>query len=198
VEGRELYDIGIPELSRQIVRRPDLHPVIDGLNLAALRLVPPLEPAASALRETMPFEAYDVLTGDLQEKREYVRPQEEVVAYYAEAIARRLKASGHFAPIAAKVMEFFRLHAFGGPVELSAPGYLEAMASRRAGVEVPERFISALRPHLTQEQPVTVQVPSRSLYTTPAFKWSRPVYPARRSVFNLEACDNEFERDFAS
>src|SRR5213078_4660724 len=32
---------------------------------------------------------------------------------------------------------------------------------------------------------------------TPAFPWSRPTMSARKCVFNLVPCDNEFEKDFA-
>jgi type III restriction enzyme len=33
---------------------------------------------------------------------------------------------------------------------------------------------------------------------TPGYEWSRSVHPGLKTVFNLAACDNEFETEFAS
>ena len=58
-------------------------------------------------------------------------------------------------------------------------------------------FVSALQPHLLKQEAPQVETPARSLYTPPPFPWSRPVYEAEKSIFNLQACDNEYERKFA-
>jgi type III restriction enzyme len=200
VPGREVWDIGIPELSRTIVRRQDLGLVIAGLDLSALAFSP-LQPAQRALGETMHFEAYDILTSDLEIERDYTRPEpgtvEEIIAYFAQRILRDIKAPGQFEPMATKLREFFANHAFGRPVDLTDPRYWQAMGKTPAAERVVKTFVDALRPHIVEQRDVTVQVRARSLYTTPNFPWSKPVYEARRSVFNFEGCDNEFERTFA-
>ena len=40
-------------------------------------------------------------------------------------------------------------------------------------------------------------VSTRRLSETPAFPFSRPVFPARKTVYNLVACSNNFEDEFA-
>ncbi len=162
----------------------------------------PLDPAARNLGETMHFEAFDILTSDLEVERDYTRPEpgtvEEIIAYFAQRILRDIKAPGHFEPMATKLKEFFANHAFGGPVDLTDPRYWTAMGKTPAAERVVATFVQALRPHIVEQRAVTVQAPARSLYTTPAFPWSKPLYEAKRSVFNFEGCDNEFERTFAS
>jgi len=200
VPGRELLDIGIPELSRVITRRQDLGEVIAALDVDTLKFAP-LTPSAMALGEKMLFEGYDILTREKEFEREYPLPEvqlpQEVIAYQAEEVARRLKAPGHFAALAVKLREFFDEKAFGGPVDLEAPGYLQTMARKATTQQTIELFVSALQPHLLQRESPRVETPARSLYTTPPFPWSRPVYEAGKSVFNLQACDNEYERTFA-
>lgn len=201
VPGRELFDIGIPELSRVVTRRQDLGEVIGALDVSVLA-IQPLAPVNSSPGEKMTFEGYDILTGDLEVERAYEPPQpqtpQEVIAYYAEAITRRIKAPGHFAAVAVKLREFFDTRAFGGPADLNEPGFLPAMTSKRAATEIPDLFVRALQPHLLEERAPIVYAPARSLYTTPAFPWSRPTYEARHSIFNYEGCDNQFEAEFAS
>lgn len=198
--GRELFDIGIPELSRALQRRQDLGAIIAALDVTTLH-IPRLEPLAATLGERLPFEGYDLLTHQKEIEREYLIPEvqtpQEVISFYAQEIASRVRAPGHFAPLAVKVREFFMRQAFGEVVDLDAPGYLPAIAAKPAGQATIEVFVEALRPHIIEEQVVSVQVPARSLYTTPPFPWSKPLYEAGRSVFNFEGCDNDFECTFA-
>jgi type III restriction enzyme len=37
----------------------------------------------------------------------------------------------------------------------------------------------------------------RKLSETVPFPWSRPTFSAKKSIFNLVPCDNEFEKEFA-
>ena len=200
VPGREEYDIGIPELSRVITRRQDLGEVIASLDVATLQFAP-LTPSAPAPGERMLFEGYDILTHEKELERTYGLPEvqtpQEVIAFYAEEIARRLKTPGQFAALAVKLRQFFNERAFGEAVDLEAPGYLQTMARKDVTQQTIEAFVSALQPSLLKQEAPRVETPARSLYTTPAFPWSRPVYEAGHSVFNLQACDNEYERTFA-
>jgi type III restriction enzyme len=200
VPGREAFDVGIPELSRVIMRRQDLGEVIAALDVASLGWAA-LTPAAPTLGERMLFEGYDILTNVKAFERNYPIPEvqtpQEVIAYYAEEIARRLKTPGQFAALAVKLRQFFNEKAFGGPVELDQPGHLSAMARKDVAQQTVELFVSALQPHLLHTEPPRVETPARSLYTTPPFPWSRPTYESSKSIFNLEACDNEYERKFA-
>ena len=63
---------------------------------------------------------------------------------------------------------------------------------------MPELFVKALQPSILEVHPPQIQTVARSLFTTPEFLWSRPTYDAKKSVFNLQPCDNGFERSFAA
>ena len=121
----------------------------------------PLEPTARNVGETMHFEAFDILTSDLEIERDYVRPEpgtvEEIIAYFAQRILRDIKAPGHFEPMATKLKEFFANHAFGGPVDLTDPRYWTAMGKTPAAERVVATFVQALRPHIVEQRAVTVQ-----------------------------------------
>jgi type III restriction enzyme len=149
----------------------------------------------------MDFVAYDILTHEKEYETQYKRPTvntpQEVISFYAAEIGHRVKAPGQFAALAVKLREFFDKRAFGEEVDLELPGYLQPMAGKFAAEQVISAFVAALRPFLIEEQAPQVVVPARSLYTTPPFPWSRPVYEADKSIFSLQACDNEFEARFA-
>lgn len=201
VEGRNQYDIGVPELSRAIIRRQDLGAVITALDVGTLQIAP-LSPMPASLGERLPFEGYDLLTREKELEREYVIPEvqtpQEVISFYAEEIARQVKAPGHFAPIAVRVREFFDKQAFGREVDIEAPGHLPAIASRGAGRATIDVFVAALRPHLLTDQKYGAR--HRRGASTPRRRFPSRAHCMRpeHSVFNFQACDNEFERSFAA
>ena len=58
-------------------------------------------------------------------------------------------------------------------------------------------FATVLRALVVEELSPTLQDPGRPLSGTEPFPFSRPTFEASKTVFNLVAADNEFERDFA-
>jgi len=65
---------------------------------------------------------------------------------------------------------------------------------------VPSRqqtFAKALRPLVVEEMQATLVHPGRPLSETPPFPYSRETLEAGKTVFNLVACANEFEKAFA-
>lgn len=58
-------------------------------------------------------------------------------------------------------------------------------------------FVAALREAIVEEQVPVLESAGRKLSTCDGFPWSRPIYKANRTVFNLAAVDNEFEKTFA-
>ena len=48
-----------------------------------------------------------------------------------------------------------------------------------------------------EPQEPQLMTPGRMLSTCQPFPWSRPVWAGRKCIFNLVACDNNFEREFA-
>src|ERR1022692_4339285 len=58
-------------------------------------------------------------------------------------------------------------------------------------------FATVLRALVVEELSPTLVHPGRPLSETEAFPFSRPTFEATKTVFNLVAADNDFERDFA-
>lgn len=91
----------------------------------------------------------------------------------------------------------FEHKAFGKSVNLDERQTIKAMSSNVARYVCVQTFKKALLNLAISEQEPKLLGPDRPLSSTPPFPWSRPVYEGRKCVFNLVACDNEFERTFA-
>jgi type III restriction enzyme len=58
-------------------------------------------------------------------------------------------------------------------------------------------FVAALREAIVEEQIPVLESEGRKLSSCEGFPWSRPTLAATKTVFNLVAADNEFEKSFA-
>jgi type III restriction enzyme len=58
-------------------------------------------------------------------------------------------------------------------------------------------FAGALRGLVVEELTPVLEGASRKLSETEGFPFSRPTFSAEKTIFNLVAADNEFEREFA-
>ena len=108
-----------------------------------------------------------------------------------------MKLPSQFAALAPKVREFLATRAFGRPVELDGKGMIHAISSNVAQFVTVDLFVKALRAMVVEEQ-VPRLVEARRVSETPAFPYSRHnAFPASRTIFNLAACDNDYEERFA-
>src|SRR5437899_1876971 len=74
---------------------------------------------------------------------------------------------------------------------------IHAISSNVARFVTVDLFVKALRALVVEEQ-VPLLVAARQISETPPFPYSRPnAFPASKTIFNLAACDNEFEERFA-
>ena len=147
------------------------------------------------------YEGYDVITMEKLVERDYAMPEpqtaQEVISFYAKRIAQEVKLPSQFAASAPKVREFLATRAFGKPVELEGKAMIQAISSNVAQFVTVDLFVKALRKLVVEEQQPQL-VASRRLSETPAFPYSRPhAFAASKTVFNLAACDNDFEERFA-
>ncbi len=122
---------------------------------------------------------------------------QEVIGYYARRIAQEVKLPSQFAALAPKVREFFEQKAFGKTVDLDDHATIKAMSSNVAHYVCVQTFKKVLLSQAIAEQEPQLLGPERMLSSTQPYPWSRPVYEARKCIFNLVACDNEFEKAFA-
>ena len=196
---RAAFDIAVPQLSAILTRKRSFAEEIIGLDL------PPPSPRLPVRRDspdarTFRYEGRDILTLEREFEREYAlpRPQtsQEVVSYYAKLIAQDLKLPSQFASLVPRVRAWL-LAAFSGPIDLDTPEGIRAIAQPLVAHVVKKEFARALRPLLIEEQTPHVVGDARPLSETPGYPWTRPTTTSDRTVFNLVACDNGFEKTFA-
>lgn len=195
------YDLGLPVLTPTLVRKKSIADEIAALDVNAFDCpVLPLKSGDQA-EKTFRYEGYDIITLQKEIEREYVIPEpqtaQEVIGYYARRIAQEVKLPSQFAALAPKVREFFEFKAFGKAVNLDETETVKAMSSNVAHYVCVQSFKKALLGAAIAEQEPQLLGPDRMLSSTQPFPWSRPIYEARKCVFNLVACDNEFEKAFA-
>jgi len=196
------YDIAMPLLSPILTRKRTLREEIEALDVATFKTprLPKKEGDAAAKEFT--YEGYDIITLEKLIEREYTIPEvqtcQEVISYYAKRIASDLKLPSQFAALVPKIREFLENHAFGEPVDLDEPLMVKAISNPVARYVTVKVFTAALREAVVEEQIPTLEHAGHKLSTTEGFPWSRPTLPAAKTVFNLVAADNEFEKAFAN
>ena len=198
---RLTFDIGLPTLSPSLIRKKSLADEIAALDVMAFDCpVLPMKSGDQA-EKTFKYEGYDIITLQKEIERDYVVPEpqtaQEVIGYYARRIAQEVKLPSQFAVLAPKVREFFENKAFGKTVNLDEQNTIRAMSTNVAHYVCVQTFRKALLDTAIAEQEPKLLDADRLLSSTQPYPWSRPVYEARKSVFNLVACDNEFEKAFA-
>lgn len=201
-EERGAYDIGLPTLSPALLRRRTLTDEINAVDVLSFQLKTPLPvKPGDAAEQRFSYEGRDILTLEKIVEREYNIPEPqthgEVIGYYAKLIANDLKLPSQFAALVPKIKLFFEQKAFGYSADLEDPQILKAMSRNAAQFVVRDMFGKALKDKLIDQAQPELLVPERKLSTCPPFPWSRPTYPATKSIFNLVPCDNELERKFA-
>jgi type III restriction enzyme len=195
-------DITLPVLSPILSRKKSLTEEIAGLDISSMTC--PVLPRKEGDQASFQFhyEGYDIITLQKLIERNYTIPEpqtaQEVIAYYAKRIAQDLKLPSQFAALVPKVREFLETKAFGEVVELDTPQMIKAISGNVALYVTIKTFAEALRPLVVDELTPQLINAGRCLSITPPFPFSRPtIFEAEKTVFNLVACDNDFELSFA-
>jgi type III restriction enzyme len=194
-------DITLPVLSPILARKKSLAEEIAGLDIGALKCpVLPVK-ADDIAAKTFRYEGYDIITLQKLIERDYTIPEaqtaQEVISYYAKRITQDVKLPSQFAVLAPKVREFLEAKAFGRKVNIDEPLMIKAISSNVAQYVTVKTFVEALRNLVVEELEPKLINQGRKLSETQPFPFSRPTCKARKCVFNLVPCDNEFERAFA-
>jgi type III restriction enzyme len=201
LEDRKEFDIGLPVLTPSLIRKKSLAEEIAGLDVTHFQSVVLPMSEDDPRSKTFRYEGYDIITLKKEFEREYTIPEpqtaQEVIGYYARRVAEAVKLPAQFAALAPKIREFFEQKAFGRPADLSEPTVVKAMSTAVAHYVCVDVFKKALQALTIEEQTPQLLEPARLLSVCQPFPWSRPVWEGQKSVFNLVACDNDFEREFA-
>ena len=194
-------DIALPVLSPILTRKKTLAEEIAALDIAKFNC--PTLPRKEDDKEAQNFhyEGRDLLTLEKIIERDYTIPTpqtaEEVIGYYANRIAQDVKLPSQFAALVPKVREFLETRAFGGRVDLSTSEMIKAISSNVAQYVTIKVFVAELRKLVVEELTPLLVNAGRKLSETTPFPWSRPTLKSDKCVFNLVACANQFEREFA-
>lgn len=194
-------DIGMPQLTPILTRKKSISEEIATLDV--MSLASPVLPRKEQSKEAQQFryEGYDFITLKKEIERQYTIPEpqtaEEVIGFYARKIAQDVKLPSQFAALVPKVREFLEKKAFGEDVNLNGPGMVKAISSNVAAYVTVDLFVKALRKLVIEELKPQLLNAGRKLSQTVPFPWSRPTLSARKCIYNLVPCDNEFEKEFA-
>lgn len=196
------YDVALPTLSPILARTTTLQEEIEALDIASLYNGEPLPITASEdLERTFLYEGKDLLTSEKLFERIYTIPtpqtSQEVVAYYANIIAKEVRLPSQFAALAPKVRDFLKHQAFGREVDLDSPEVLRAISHRLHQMVTIKAFLDALREKIVQPQEPLLEGVGRKLSSIAPFPWSQAAPECRKTIFNKVACDNNFEVTFA-
>jgi len=194
-------DIVIPVLSPILARKKTLAEEIAALDISKFTCPALPRKANDKAAQTFRYEGKDIITLEKIVERDYTIPvprtAEEVISYYAKRISQDVKLPSQFAALVPKVREFLETRAFGEQVDLSTPVMVKAISTPVAGYMTIKTFAGALRGLVVEELTPTLETEGRRLSETEAFPFSRPTFAAEKTIFNLVAADNEFEREFA-
>jgi len=194
-------DITVPVLTPILARKKTLAEEIASIDVAKLTCprLPKKENDANA--QQFRYEGVDIISLQKLIEREYTIPTpqtaEEVISYYARRIAQDVKLPSQFAALVPKVREFLATRAFGEPVDLADKAIVRAIATSVAQYVTVKTFAGVLRSLVVEELSPSLEHPGRALSETEPFPFSRPTFEASKTVFNLVAADNDFEREFA-
>ncbi len=200
-ENKLDHDITVPLLSPILARKKTLAEEIAGIDVSKLTCPRLPKKEGDAAAQQFHYEGVDIITLQKLVERDYTIPQpqtsEEVISYYAKRIAQDVKLPSQFAALVPKVREFLRDRAFGETVDLTSRAIIRAIATSVAQYVTVKTFASVLRALVVEELSPTLEHPGRPLSETQPFPFSRPTFEATKTVFNLVAADNDFERQFA-
>ena len=203
LEDKADYDIELPRLSPIIESASHLQEEIEELDVRDLRLDEPLPilPGTGSSR-TFRYQGRDFLTSVQELERVYsIKPpqnSQEIIAYYADRIAKAAHLPSQFATLALKVRDFLKYHAFGCEVDLDSSDILHSIRQRAHFEATMNTFLAALREKLNVAQAPKLVGEGRKLSNTTPFPWSHQAPSCQKTVFNKVACDNSYEVSFAS
>jgi type III restriction enzyme len=200
LEERKEFDIGLPVLAPTLIRKKSLAEEIAGLDVMSFQsMLLPLTPD-DPNNKTFRYEGHDIITLQKIVERDYRVPEpqtaQELIGYYSRRIAEVVKLPSQFGALAPKVREFFENKAFGRWVDLNDMLTVRAMSTQVASYVCIQEFTRVLKKLSIAEQEPQLLGPERMLSSCQPFPWSRKVYEARKCIFNMVPCDNDFEKAF--
>lgn len=189
------YDLGVPVLSPRVSRTT--------LDLSNIK-VKDFKISEFKLQKTnnkTKYVATDMLTEKEVISRKWTLPvpqnSRSVIAYYTHKILKliRVPDTTNFPVLYGLVKDYVRTRMFNGDVDLDDPRVLSILSEPQVEDFLLKMFSDKMKKiSIKQSEPTILK--SFKLSDTAPFVWSRPVYPAKRSVLNYQPCGNNLELKF--
>ncbi len=201
-ERIEDFDIAIPVLSPRIERIKEIRQIIENLDIGKIMLRVPLSlDTNSKVVDSFTYEGRDVISNEVIIERQYNMPQAqtsgEIIAFYSQIISSSLKLPAHFSTLAPKIEQLLREKMFGKEVVLDSPAVIRALNQSLVLMQANNIFLKLLRPKIVEDKTPNLYQESSLLSATPPFPYSSKVCEAKKTLFNLTPCGNDFEQSFA-
>jgi len=194
------YDVEVPILTPTLVTSTTGLETL-GLDGIKPRQVSPPQPFL-VRDDKFGYTGVEMLTLRVVERQEIERdfPADPVgyVSVMCNLIEKECHLTGQFHRLAGLVKGYIETIVFGVPVDMNDDYALVRLNKPDAKAAIFEAFVEAIRERSIQPQVVRETGEVMRFSDTPGYEWSRPVHPGLKTVFNLVACDNEFEAEFAS
>ena len=196
------FDVDLPTLSPIMVRSKTLQEEIEALDILSMYDGDPLpiEPLDDDER-TFKYQGKDLITSEELFERIYSFPipqtSQEIVAYYANIIAKEIRMPSQFAYFAPKVRDFLQYRAFGREVDLDNSKIRAALSQKLHQMLTMKVFLDALREKIVHDQEPVLEGGGRRLSDVAPFAWSQQAPVCRKTIFNRVPCENSFEEAFA-
>lgn len=122
---------------------------------------------------------------------------ENILSSLTRRVEKRAKLTGRFAELYPKVRDYVQKRCFGGIVELDDAGVRRALNHSGLLDAIANLFSRAIGQLTVEATPVKLQGDPYRLSETPKFTWRRMTIEASKTIFNVVACYNSFEAEFA-
>ncbi|TSC79990.1 MAG: type III restriction enzyme [Parcubacteria group bacterium Gr01-1014_29] len=130
-------------------------------------------------------------------RMEYPKNPESVISFYTKIVLQQTKNTGQFATLYPLMRDYIQDVLFDEKVDLGDKQILKQLSEPETQQTVYDVFSDAINKLTLVEQSVESGGEYLKVSQANGFEWSGDVYDGEKQVFNLVACDNNYEVRFA-
>ncbi|MBI4703582.1 MAG: DEAD/DEAH box helicase family protein [Deltaproteobacteria bacterium] len=138
-----------------------------------------------------------VHSDEVEFNEENVPPSENLLSSLTNRVMKRARITGHFPQLYPRVRTYVRERCFGGRVELDEVAVRRALNDSALMDGIASLFSRRIGELTAEKRNVKVLGEPWRLSETQEFSWRRHFTVADKTIFNVVACYNAFEADFA-
>lgn len=198
VEERRKLDIEIPHTTalfeREFKNVEKLDPLAFGAIAAEANLSSEQKQRIELIHGTVDVTVH---SDEVEFNEENVPPVENLLSSLTNRVMKRARITGYFPQLYPLVRTYVRERCFGGRVELDEVGVRRALNDSALMDGIASLFSRRIGELTAEKRNVKVLGEPWKLSATQEFSWRRHFTVADKTVFNVVACYNAFEADFA-